>query len=231
MSMNQSEIHDMYRKYLKIFEDLIMEDAMDQTALKYRNFYVDLGMIYTRFVTPYLWVFPLTAVLLLSITFKRQNLVRPTQKCLLIVTAIDVLCVMFISVKDIVFNLKNWNYGIIEYKVCMFMLLFLRIQTIIHGTSLWIKSLTLIQRVLLFLCPFKFKHFNLKLVLVPCCLYHLVVAVMYCSLMVSMPIAKVPPCKSSNQEYLGQRLTHVYSKTMNNLSMEFTTVTINGLVL
>lgn len=51
MSMNQSDIHDMYRKYLKIYEDLIMEDAMDQTALKYRNLYGDLGMIFTRFVS------------------------------------------------------------------------------------------------------------------------------------------------------------------------------------
>lgn len=73
----------------------------------------------------------------------------------------------------------------------MFWLVFARIQTIIHGTSLWIKSLMLIQWVLMFPCPFKFRYFNFKLLLVPF-FSHLVVAVVYCSLMVSMPIAKVP---------------------------------------
>lgn len=38
---------------------------------------------------------------------------------------------------------------------------------------------------------FKFRYFNFKLLLVPF-FSHLVVAVVYCSLMVSMPIAKVP---------------------------------------
>lgn len=86
--------------------------------------------------------------------FNRLKLFGPMQKCLVAIMAIDVFFLLMTGLKDFVFNALNWNHGFIEYKVCMFMLIFIRIQTVIYGTSLWIKSLMLIQRVLMLISPF-----------------------------------------------------------------------------
>lgn len=42
------------------------------------------------------------------------------------------------------------------------MLIFLCIQTVIYGTSRWVKSLMQIHSVLMFISPFKFKQLNFK---------------------------------------------------------------------
>lgn len=38
---------------------------------------------------------------------------------------IDVFFFLLIGLKDFVLNVLNWNYGFIEYKGCMFMLIFI----------------------------------------------------------------------------------------------------------
>lgn len=99
----------------------------------------------------------------------------------------DVLFAMLTGLKDAVFNFMNWNYGFVEYKLCIFLLLFARIQTSIHGTSLWIKSLMLFHRVLMFLFPFKFKRLKFKLILLPLAFFHFLVVVSYCALIFKLP--------------------------------------------
>lgn len=196
MSLNQTA-KDFFGKYRKVLDDLFQADILIQSAFKYRDFYGEWGMIFTRYVTPYFWVLPLFAAILLIMTFKRQNLFGPMQKCLVIVITIDVFFVVLIGLKDLIFNVLQWNYGFVEYKLCLFMFVFIRAQTVIHGTSLWIKSLMLIHRVLMFLSPFKFRQLKFRYMLVPFISFHLMVVVLYCTIIIATPITNV----STIQEY------------------------------
>lgn len=201
MSLNQSDHDAMSKKYIKVLDELSMADIVVKIAYKYRDLYGELGLIFVRYVTPYFWVFPFIAAILLMISFKRLNLFRPMQKCLVAIMAIDVFFLLLTGIKDFVFNALNWNHGFIEYKVCMFMLIFIHIQTVIHGTSLWIKSLMLFHRVLMFISPFKFRQLNLRLILVPFVSFHLLVVIIFCTLLIRAPIARFPTV----QEYLPGR--------------------------
>lgn len=154
MFLNQSDHDAMSKKYIKVLDELSMADIVVKTANKYRDLYGEWGLIFVRYVTPYFWVFPFIAAILLMISFNRLKLFGPMQKCLVAIMAIDVFFLLMTGLKDFVFNALNWNHGFIEYKGCMFMLIFIRIQTVIYGTSLWIKSLMLIQRVLMLISPF-----------------------------------------------------------------------------
>lgn len=110
-----------------------------ETAYKYQDFYGEWGMAGVRFIYPFLWIFPLIASILLIISFKRQNLTGSMQKCMILLVAFDCFFAITTGIKDAVFNALQWNYGYVEYKLCFFLLLFIRCQSIVHGTSLWIK--------------------------------------------------------------------------------------------
>lgn len=83
------------------------------------------------------------------------------------------------GVKDAVLNALHGNYDYVEYRICFFLLIFIRFQTIIHGTSLWIKSLMLIHRVLIFLFPLTFRFLRMRLILIPLFFFHFIVVVFY----------------------------------------------------
>lgn len=198
MSLNRNEHDAIIKKYIKVLDELSMADIVVKIAYKYRDVYGEWGLIFVRYVTSYFWVFPFIAAILLMISFKRLNLFGPMQKCLVTIMAIDIFFLLMTGLKDFVFNALNWNHGFIEYKVCMFMLMFIRIQTVIHGTSLWIKSLMLIQRVLMFIFPFKLRQLKPKFIFFPFVSFHLIVIILFCTLLIRAPIAKFPTV----QEYL-----------------------------
>lgn len=149
-------------------------------------------MACVRYINPYLWAIPLIAAILLVVTLKKQQLFGQMQKCLILIMAIDVFFATATGLKDAVFNLMIWNYGFVEFKLCRFMLVFIRFQTAVHSTSLWIKSLLLLHRVSMFLFPFKFRHVNFKLFLIPFFSLHIIVVVSYCALVYSFPIRSLP---------------------------------------
>lgn len=185
-------------KYIKVLDELSMADIVVKIAYKYRDLYGEWGLIFVRYVTPYFWVFPFIAAILLMIRFKRLNLFGPIQKCLVAIMVIDVFFLFWTGLKNCVFNALNWNHDFTEYNVCMFMLIFIRIQTVIHGTSLWIKSLMLIHRVLMFISPFKLRQLNPKFILFRFVSFHLIVIILFCTLLIRAPIARFP----TMQEYL-----------------------------
>lgn len=82
MSLNQSDHAAMSKKYIKVLDELSMADIVVKIAYKYRDLYGEWGLIFVSFVTPYFWVFPFIATILLMISFKRLNLFGPMQKCL-----------------------------------------------------------------------------------------------------------------------------------------------------
>lgn len=140
MSLNRSKHDAIIKKYIKVLDELSMADIVVKIAYKYRDLYREWGLIFVRYVTSYFWVFPFIAAILLMISFKRLNLFGPMQRCLVAIMVIDVFFLLLTGLKDFVFKALNWNHDFFEYKVCMFMLMFIRFQNVIRGTSLWIKS-------------------------------------------------------------------------------------------
>lgn len=193
MTRNFTKANSFYRK-------LIMAQLEFDHALRYVDYYGEWGMVFVRYVTPYLWVAPLTVAIFLIVAFKRLRLFGPMQKCLISVMAVDVFFIIFVGLKDAIFNLLKWNYGFIEYKICSFVLNFIHIQISIYGTSLWIKSLMLIHRSFMFLFPFRVRYFNVKLFLVPFAFFHLLIIVLYCISTNTIPIKKI----TTIQEYVPQ---------------------------
>lgn len=192
-TVSLQKAYSMYRK-------LIMAQLEFDHALRYVDYYGEWGMVFVRYVTPYLWVAPLTVAIFLMVAFKRLRLFGPMQKCLISVMAVDVFFIIFVGLKDAIFNLLKWNYGFIEYKICSFVINFIHIQISIYGTSLWIKSLMLIHRSFMFLFPFRIRYFNVKLFLVPFAFFHLLIIVLYCISTNTIPIKKI----TTIQEYVPQ---------------------------
>ena len=167
--------------YFRLFFDLLAERQKLETALKYKNLYGQWGQFISLYITPFFWIFPFLAAILLVHTFRKKQLFGPMQKCLMVVMIIDVLFTMLTGFKDLIFNIFRWNYGYVEYKHCWFLLFFLRVQLVLNATSVWIKSLMLIHRVLLFLYPFKMKELNFKVVLIPFSIVHSVIISLFCA--------------------------------------------------
>lgn len=198
MSQNQTGPGAFFEKYKKFLEKLASTKYEVDASYKYRDFYGEWGMTCVRYINPYLWVIPLTAAILLVISFKKQQLFGQMQKCLILVMAIDVFFATVTGLKDAVFNFMNWNYGFVEFKLCMFMLVFIRFQTAVHGTSLWIKSLMLLHRVFMFLFPFKFRQVKFKLFFIPFFSLHILVVISYCALVYKNPVRSFPTIQEYN---------------------------------
>lgn len=192
MSQNQTGPGAVFEKYKKFLENLASTKYEVDAIYKYRDFYGEWGMACVRYINPYLWTIPLIAAILLVVTLKKQQLFGQMQKCLILIMAIDVFFATVIGLKDAVFNFMNWNYGFVEFKLCRFMLVFIRFQTAVHATSLWIKSLLLLHRVSMFLFPFKFRLVNFKLFFIPFFSLHIIVVVSYCALVYTVPIRSLP---------------------------------------
>lgn len=179
MSKNLTDLEVFLEKYNTLLTSLASSKIYLETAYKYQDFYGEWGMTSLRFITPFLWIFPLIASSLLTISFKRQKLTGSMQKCMISLMAFDVFFAVSTGVKDAVLNAQHGNYDYVEYRICFFLLIFIRFQTIIHGTSLWIKSLMLIHRVLIFLFPLTFRFLRMRLILIPLFFFHILVVVFY----------------------------------------------------
>lgn len=115
----------MCKKYINVFDEFLMVDIVVKIVYKYWDWYVEWGLIFVCYVILYFWVFFFIGVILMMMSFKRLNLFGLMQKCFVVIMVIDVFFFLLIGIKDFVFNVLNWNYGFIEYKGCMFMLIFI----------------------------------------------------------------------------------------------------------
>lgn len=91
-------------KYNTLLTGLASSKIYLETAYKYQDFYGEWGMTSLRFITPFLWIFPLIASSLLTISFKRQKLTGSMQKCMISLMAFDVFFAVSTGVKDAVLN-------------------------------------------------------------------------------------------------------------------------------
>lgn len=192
MSQNETGPGDFFEKYKKFLEKLAMTKYEVDAIYKYRDFYGKWGMTCVRYINPYLWVIPLIAAILLVVTFKKQQLFGQMQKCLILIMTIDVFFATITGLKDAVFNFMIWNYGFVEFKLCMFMLLFIRFQTAVHGTSLWIKTFMLLHRVFMIMFPFKFRQVKFRLFFIPFFSLHILLVIFYCALVYKNPLRSFP---------------------------------------
>ena len=197
MSWNSSNRPSVLKDYDRVVNGLYRARIEFETGMKYKDMYGGYGMVFSRHITPYFWIIPVMASSLLLFTFKRNHLFGPMQRYLITIMIIDVFLTMLTGFKDLVFNILEWNYGFIEYRACWILFSFFRVQNIIHATSLWIKSLMFIHRVLMFLFPFKMRRWNLKKLLVPFIIFHAVMSIFFAAVFMLTPIKRL----STIQEY------------------------------
>ena len=176
----------------KFLNELTRRGFELEIAIKYQNVYGVYGLFISKYITPYIWILPLVAASFLLLTFRRANLIGPTQKYLIFTMTIDVFFTMLTGFKDAVFNLLEWNYGFIEYKACWILLIFFRFLFILHSTSLWVKSLMFIHRVLMFLVPFKLRQWKIKKICVALVIFHSILSVLYGAGLVIVPLKTFP---------------------------------------
>lgn len=124
MSKNLTDLEVFLEKYNTLLTSLASSKIYLETAYKYQDFYGEWGMTSLRFITPFLWIFPLIASSLLTISFKRQKLTGSMQKCMISLMAFDVFFALSTGVKDAVLNALHGNYDYVEYRICFFLLIF-----------------------------------------------------------------------------------------------------------
>lgn len=90
MSKNLTDLEVFLEKYNTLLTGLASSKIYLETAYKYQDFYGEWGMTSLRFITPFLWIFPLIASSLLTMSFKRQKLTGSMQKCMISLMAFDV---------------------------------------------------------------------------------------------------------------------------------------------
>ena len=183
----------------KFLNELTRKGFELEIAIKYQNVYGVYGLYISKYVTPFFWIFPLVAASFLLLTYRRAHLIGPTQKYLILIMTIDVFFTMLTCFKDAVFNLLDWNYGLIEYKACWILLIYFRFLFVLHSTSLWVKSLMFIHRVLMFLVPFKLRQWKIKQICVALVISHSILSVLYGAGLVIVPLKHFSYYKNINR--------------------------------
>lgn len=131
-------------------------------ALKIQDIYGSWGMTYSFRVGIYLWPLPFLFTVLMYVIFKRKKLLGVTQKFILSIMMLNMCYALTSAVRDTVLNLFEMNYGFLDYRVCNMVFISLRVQMIIHATSLWMKTLMSLHHMLLIGFPFKVRQCNLS---------------------------------------------------------------------
>lgn len=131
-------------------------------ALKVRDIYGTWGMTFSFHVGIYLWPLPFLFTTLMFVIFKRKKLLGVTQKFIMSIMMLNMCYALTSAVRDTVLNTLEMNYGFLDYRVCNRVFISLRIQMIIHATSLWMKTLMSLHHMLLIGFPFKVRLCNLS---------------------------------------------------------------------
>jgi hypothetical protein len=181
----------------KIVENLFRGEREVSTFYKYSDFYNDFAAPFALYVSPYSWILPFVITIIVIVTFKRAKLFGVTQKLILVAMAIDMLFTVFTGIKDGLLNFLGMNYGFIEYKICRFLLISFRVQGILHGSSLLLKSIMVVRIVLLFAFPMKIKQFQFTKWFIMLLFLHVTVCAFYFSI---APMISISPV-TTVQEY------------------------------
>jgi hypothetical protein len=180
-----------------LLDNLLKAERANSNALRFSDIYEDFGLQFTAYVSPYIWIIPLTVMAIILVTFKRAKLFGITQKLLILSITLDTLFSLFAGIRDGTLHFLNMNYGFVEYKICIFLMASFRIQGILHGSSLVLKSLMTARIVVMFAFPMKLRTFRLKKWVAMFLLLHLVICTLSLFLMLMMQATPV----TTVQEY------------------------------
>lgn len=162
-----------------IYVSLLKGNIHAEQALTLKDLYGDLGVVYSFQIGPYLCVLPPLVTLVMFIVFKRTNLLGVTQKFILSIMVIDLCYTAISALREGLLKLFNMHYGFLEYGVCTEVLVAFRVQTILHTSSLWMKSLMSAHHALLVGMPLKFRLWNLRAAFITFLVIHFSITVGY----------------------------------------------------
>jgi hypothetical protein len=141
--------------------------------------------------TPYLWIIPFVVTVNILVVFKRAQLFGHTQIYLLIIMVLDLVYTLLTAIRDSYIGFSDKDYGFIEYDVCRSLLVSIVLQTVLHGTSLWVKCLMSITHTIFIAFPLKCRSWNLRRVLVSALFIHVAMVILCLAFPVFKPLKRI----------------------------------------
>jgi hypothetical protein len=178
-------------KLLNLVDNLFKDQRETAKFMRFSDFFDEVFFPFASYVSPYLWIIPLIPTIIIIVTFKRAKLFGVTQKFIFMVMVIDMFFTLFTGIKDVLLNFLGMNYGFVEYEICRILLISFRVQEVLHGSSLLLKSIMTARIVGLFAFPIKFRNFRLKKWMALLVLIHVSVCAYYFFLAMMTPIFPV----------------------------------------
>lgn len=147
---------DEYRLWISAGEISLWQSSQIRRYLR------KLGMTYTFEVGIYFWLVPPLVTVIMFVIFKRNKLLRVTQKFIISIMVINLCYITTSFVRDTILKVFDMHYGFLDYDVCSDVIILLRIQLIFHTSSLWMSTLMTLHHLLLVGFSLKVKLCNLS---------------------------------------------------------------------
>lgn len=145
-----------------ILLDLLQGNFDSDRALKVEDIYGKWGMAFVFEVSVYLLPMPLLVTLIMFVIFKRRKLLGVTQKFIISIMMLDICFSSTSVIRDTILKVKHLNYGFLDFHVCSWVIYSLRLQMILHATSVWLNTLMAFHHLLLISYPLKVRMCNLS---------------------------------------------------------------------
>jgi hypothetical protein len=188
-NMNASEIFLM--TFIKQWNEMVAREIQLGSAITFENLYGnDKARTFMKF-TPYLWILPFVVTVVILVVFKRAQLFGHTQIYLIIIMVLDLVYTLLTAIRDGYISFSKKDYGYIEYDVCRPLLVSVIVQTVLHGSSMWVKCLMSITHTIFIAFPLKCRSWNLKRVLVLVLIIHIVMVILCIAFPIIMPLKEM----------------------------------------
>lgn len=131
-----------------------------ERTVKIEHIFGRWGMTYTFQVGIYLWPIQLLVTTITFVVFRRRKLLGVTQKFIIFIMSVDLCFTLTSVIRDTVLKVFQMDYGFLEYRVCPEVMLSLRLQLVLHATSVWLNTLMSLHHFILVGYPLKVRTFN-----------------------------------------------------------------------
>jgi hypothetical protein len=187
--MNAS--NTIIRNFIKQWTEMVAHEIELGNALTFESLYGDDSARMFMMFTPYLWIIPFVVTVIILVVFKRAQLFGHTQIYLLIIMVLDLVYTLLTAIRDSYISFSEKDYGYIEYDVCRPLLVSLVIQTVLHGSSMWVKCLMSITHTIFIAFPLKCRSWNLRRVLISVLIIHIVMVILCVAFPIIMPLKEI----------------------------------------
>lgn len=131
-----------------------------ERTVKIEHIFGRWGMTYAFQVGIYLWPIQLLVTTITFVVFRRRKLLGVTQKFIIFIMSVDLCFTLTSVIRDTVLKVFQMDYGFLEYRVCPEVMLSLRLQLVLHATSVWLNTLMSLHHFILVGYPLKVRTFN-----------------------------------------------------------------------